>query len=328
MHLLQQELADHRLAYETRYKNTFNRRYHASVLRADSLTQDVETAELRARKAVQIVIKSINDPPSIVSPTTLLAREDTPIVVADVRVEDPDCDETPRGMLEVQIAAQHGNVQFVGPMAGLYLMEALPGQLKIRGKTTPVNVALAGLTYQGAPEFSGHDTVVIGINDLGNTGVGGPLQANTSISVSVEPVNDPPELWGPPDSTSFGRGVMFVMEDETTPIGKIGVSDPDNTLLRINVSATIGTVDVRGRNDHTLPVVASTHNLGTGAGSSITFEGTVEGVNAVLARMTYTSAPNWNSVANGRDMIKVRPNKILQVRSGSLERLRASCFTP
>ena len=129
--------------------------------------------ELTASKTVQIIVEAINDGPYIMGPVDMVAQEDNPTAVNDVTVHDPDCDDVPRGVLEVAITASNGTVQLLGSVAGLYLMEALPGSLKIRGKTGPVNVALAGLSYVGATDFSGRDTITVTVDDLGNSGTGG-----------------------------------------------------------------------------------------------------------------------------------------------------------
>ncbi|CAN0003118.1 unnamed protein product, partial [Hapterophycus canaliculatus] len=135
--------------------------------------QDPPSDRLSVMKTVQVIVEAINDGPSIGAPLSIAVEEDTPTSVAGITVEDPDCDNAPRGVLEIAVAASNGTVQFVGSVAGLYIMEALPGTLKIRGKVGPVNAALAGLSYVGATEFSGADTIVVTADDLGNSGSGG-----------------------------------------------------------------------------------------------------------------------------------------------------------
>lgn len=267
------------------------------------LVQEASKVDLSVSKTVQIVVVAINDAPSIKGPVAITAMEDVPMAVTGITVEDPDCDDALRGVLEIEIAASNGTVQLVGSLAGLYLMEALPGAVKIRGKTAPVNAALAGLSYVGAPEFSGEDILVVSADDLGNSGTGGRLRASMSIHIMLEASNDSPHISAPPELDLPGGGVLFVAEDQSTPLGNFVISDPDDAFLRVTVSARVGIVGTNGNDNNNTLIVMK--NDETGTRSSITFEGAWEEIDAALASLRYTSSLNWNSVANGRDVVEV-----------------------
>ncbi|CAM9731023.1 unnamed protein product, partial [Ectocarpus fasciculatus] len=237
----------------------------------------------------------INDGPSLTGPLTIQAEEDTPIAVTGVAVQDPDCDDAPRGVLEINVAASNGTVQFVGSVAGLYLMEALPGSLKVRGKTGPVNAALAGLSYEGVAEFSGTDRIVVTADDLGHSGTGGQLSASWSIEVIVSASNDPPVIQAPPELDLIAGGVLFVVEDESSPLGVFGVSDIDDAFLRVTVSASIGNIEQGGIEQAGMVAVASRNEAPTTTGSRVSFEGTADEVSDALGSLTYTSSMDWNS---------------------------------
>lgn len=271
----------------------------------DDFAQIGAALSLTVSKTVQLIVTAANDGPVITGPNEIEAKEDKLTSVGAVIIEDPDCDETPRGVLEVVVNASNGTVQFVGSVAGLYLMEAVPGTLKIRGKTASVNTALAGLSYMGNAEFSGEDDIVVTADDLGNSGTGGRLQAKISIHVTVVPVNDPPNILVPPELNLPAGGVLFVFEDQPTSLGFFGISDPDDVFLRVLVSARVGTMNTNDVGLRTLQLTMRSGEAQPGVRSSITFEGPSKEVSAALARLTYTSSPNWNSIANGRDMIEV-----------------------
>ena len=185
-------------------------------------------------------------------------------------------------------------------------MEALPGSLKIRGKTGPVNVALAGLSYVGATDFSGRDAIVVTADDLGNSGTGGALSASWSTEVLVSAVNDPPIILPPTELDMVAGGVLFVLEDEASPMGTFGVADVDDLFLRVTVSAQVGSVRTDGINKESMLVVTSSDEAHTATGSRITFEGTSDEVSAALGNLTYTSSLNWNSLASeSRDVVEV-----------------------
>lgn len=279
-------------------------------------------------KTVQIVVEAINDGPQITATLDLTAEEDTPIALTGISIQDPDCDDSPRGVLEVVIAASHGRVGLLGTVAGLYLMEAVPGTLKIRGKTAPVNAALSGLSYVGAEEFDGEDTIVVSADDLGNSGTGGRLRAIASIRVTVAPVNDPPKISAPPELDLPAGGVLFAVEDQLMPLGTFGVSDPDDGFLRVTVSAEVGSVGTDGVDELSILLVTSRDSEAqAGEGSSLTFEGASEDLSSVLAKLTYTSSPDWNSIANGRDVVSVSCTIGRLLRSCALGRGRSCCRT-
>lgn len=262
---------------------------------------------LSVSKTVQVVVGAVNDGPTITGRHHLAAEEDTIIAVEGIRVKDPDCDDAPRGVVEVSITASNGTVHFGGSVAGLYIMEAPPGALKIRGKTGPVNAALAGLDYTGAAEFSGEDTLVFTVDDLGHSGIGGALRSNFSLHITVEAVNDPPFISSPTEFSS--SRVLFVMEDQLTPLGRFEISDPDDDFVRVQVSTIFGRIDVDEIDAFgSLKIVFNTSEPPRN-GSSVTLEGALWEVDKALAKLTYTSLPNWNSVIeHKRDAVKVRPH--------------------
>ncbi len=252
-------------------------------------------------------MEAINDGPSITGPLEIATEEDASATVNGITVHDPDCDDAPRGVLEISVTASNGIVQFLGSVAGLYLMEALPGSLKIRGRTGPVNVALAGLSYQGDAEYSGRDKIVVTANDLGHSGTGGPLPASWSIDVLVAATNDPPVILPPPELDLAAGGVLFVVEDEPSPLGAFGLADIDDMFLRVTVSAEVGSVQTDDVDTDSMLVITSTDESRAATGSRVTFEGTVDEVSVALGNLVYTSASNWNSVASKlRDVVEVR----------------------
>lgn len=253
-------------------------------------------------------MEAVNDAPAITVPQRLDAKEEVPVTVSGVRVEDPDCDDIPRGALELTIMASYGTLEFRGSLAGLYLMQASPQTLKVRGKVNPINAALAGLAYTGVSEFSGADTIIITADDLGNSGEGETLQAIRSIPVVVSSVNDPPQLWVPEELIRPAGGALFVLEDERVSLGQFGVSDPDDEFVRVKISARVGTIGIDEFKGQSIRVeMRGQEHGGDGTrGSSAMFEGTTEEVSEALENMSYISALDWNSVAHDRDLVEVR----------------------
>jgi len=78
------------------------------------------------------------------------------------------------------------------------------------GTLTNINTAIASLTYQGTSNFNGADALNILVDDLGNTGSGGALIDNGSITITVNPIDDAPTITNP--------GAQAVNEDIALPI--------------------------------------------------------------------------------------------------------------
>jgi VCBS repeat-containing protein len=105
--------------------------------------------------------------------------------------------------------------------------------LVLTGTISAINTALAGLTYQGNPDFSGTDTLRIITSDLGNTGIGGALQAQDTVAIMVTPINHAPEGVDKTVNPLEGNAYIFGTAD-------FGFTDPNdspaNSLLAVKIT--------------------------------------------------------------------------------------------
>ena len=79
----------------------------------------------------------------------------------------------------------------------------------------------------------GTDSYTVAISDEGYTGDGGALWTNSSHTITINPVNDPPELTFPYEITCY--------EDEFCPIGETEIVEHDP--LTQNLSVTLEVTD-------------------------------------------------------------------------------------
>ncbi len=91
--------------------------------------------------------------------------------------------------------------------------------MSFTGTLADINTALSGLTYQGDANFNGSDALAVHIDDLGNTGSGGPLTADASVDINVTAVDDAPVINAP--------GPQTTAEDTSVVINGLSVSDVD-----------------------------------------------------------------------------------------------------
>ncbi len=141
-------------------------------------------------QAVAVVnIAGVNDAPWVTVPLgiqTALKEADAPIV--GIVCYDLDAGA---GSITATLFVSHGTLNVVAS-GGASITGNSTGTLTISGTLTQVNTALTAFNnflYHGNAGYTGVDQVSINVNDNGNTGAGGPLQAQGSITLYVvEPV--------------------------------------------------------------------------------------------------------------------------------------------
>ena len=129
-------------------------------------------------------ITPVNDPPVNTVPGPQAAFEDTPLAIAGLSVSDPD-----GGTTTVTLAVGNGALT-VNLAGGATISAGANGSatLTLSGTVAQVNAALATLTYLGAQDWSGAETLTVTTTDPGGLG------DTDSFAIAVAPVNDAPVL--------------------------------------------------------------------------------------------------------------------------------------
>ncbi|MBN2578729.1 MAG: tandem-95 repeat protein [Pirellulales bacterium] len=235
---------------------------------------------------IAVTVNAVNDAPVLTLPGAQSGNEDEPIPLSGIHVTDVDVDEAPgTGEVLMILQADHG-VLTLAQTDGLTFLTGDGTEdetMKFTGLLADVNNAVATLTYRGNQDYNGSDTILVFVDDQGNTGAGGPLSDNGTIDVTVNAVNDTPTVDGPASYST--------LEDTDLPIPGIFVDDPDvnetpapNNTVMVWLSADHGII---------LP----------GAGP---FTGTLSEVNTWLAARMYRPNQNYN----GSDTIHVTVNDL------------------
>ena len=150
----------------------------------------------------------------------------------------------------------------------------------ITGTAAEINLVLAGnVTYQGALNFNGTETV-----NMLTTDTGGVNSDSDNIVINVAPADDAPV-------NNFIPGPLAVAED--TPLVMTGFSVTDFDVGDPTaVASTVLSVDMGG----SLTVVpAGTATIAGNGTNSVTITGTAAEINLVLAgNVTYQGALNFN----------------------------------
>src|SRR5439155_1148208 len=111
------------------------------------------------------------------------------------------------------------------------------------GTLANINAALNGLSYQPTANYSGPDTLTLSTNDLGNTGVGGPQTATSTVALTVNHVNQAPVNTVPgPQATNQNTALVF----STANGNALNVSDSDagGNPEQVTLSVSNGTLSL------------------------------------------------------------------------------------
>ena len=165
--------------------------------------------------------------PSISVPPDQIVRENKilkfdhrgPISIADENSE--------AGALQLSLSVSNGSLTLVHPY-GLLFVSSNNGSsnLVVRGSLVDLNNALVSLTYVGAHDFLGADTLAVSIDDLGFNGTGNHLTDSKSIAITVNPsvvlsksATSGTNFWVgrlAGQGTTRMRWILFLAEQDTT----------------------------------------------------------------------------------------------------------------
>ncbi|MGB3136310.1 MAG: VCBS domain-containing protein, partial [Nodosilinea sp.] len=178
-----------------------------------------------------ITVIAVDDPPVNTVPGPQTFSEDTSRTFSAangnaISISDPDAGNQP---VQVTLSVTNG-VLTLATLAGLSFTTGsgtADSTLTFRGTIAAINTALNGLVFNPTPDYFGSATLTVTTNDLGNTGSGGPLSDTDLITLTINPVNDPPVAVN--DSNSLS-------EDAIAPVtGNVLSNDTDveNDVLTV-----------------------------------------------------------------------------------------------
>jgi ELWxxDGT repeat protein/VCBS repeat-containing protein len=231
-------------------------------------------------KTLVLTVNSVNDQPLLTVPSAQTVNENTNLRITGIAVRDVDAGLD--GNLTVSLSAASGTLS-LNSTAGLAFSSGNGTQnssMIFRGNLAAINNALSALTYRGNANFNGSDSILLSVNDNGNTGFGIALSDTQTIAVNVLGSNNPPVI-SLPAVPEANTGVNLV-------ISGISVSDPDagGEDMRLTIAAANGVLSI--------PIAGLTFLQGTGnQNTRITVLGSIGAVNNALANLVYRSNPGF-----------------------------------
>ncbi|MEL0120280.1 MAG: cadherin domain-containing protein, partial [Opitutae bacterium] len=285
---------------------------------------------LTASHTLQITINAVNDPPVVTVPEgkqNLLEDaslkfnilQGNPITVKD----DPENEKeigftlsTNEGSLSL---ARTRNLTFT---TGDGIGDA---SMSFTGTTTAINSALNGLTYDPPADFDGTSTISFLTEDFGNVGAGGAKTAESSLEVSILPVNDTPVITGPslvpltedlPHIFNSETDSLFSIVDDAANASKVEGGQPGSVTTQLGVRVQNGTVRMS-------QLQGLTFLKGDSAGDSdLLMTGSFNLIKNALNGMTYTSNENYN----GADTLTIEFNDMGHFGDGIAQTVSSSAL--
>ncbi|MFM7149684.1 MAG: tandem-95 repeat protein, partial [Gemmataceae bacterium] len=233
---------------------------------------------------VAITVNAVNDGPGVVVPSARSYVVNQDLDVPGISVSDIDLGTSP-----IQVTLGVGNgVLTLKSLTGLTFTAGdglTNGTMTFSGLMGDVNSALAGLVYRANRDSAMADTLTVTVNDLGNTGSGGPLSA--SKTVNLAPTQNFIGLVADPGlAGKFSLVVQAGAGADTVTINPIGTSlknytvtiagQPVQTVL--NVTGRILVYGLEGNDSLQLGTVKIATLLDGGADNDLLVGGTAADV--------------------------------------------------
>ena len=146
-----------------------------------------------------IAVTSVDNPPTLNAPGSFTTVKNLPLLVSNamgnaITVGDVDAGGADE---EVTLAVSHGTISLASS-ANLAFQNgtgATGATIDFIGTISDIQTALNGMTYSPGPGYAGADSLDVNINDLGNTGVGGPQSAAVSVAINDPTLTPVPTLY-------------------------------------------------------------------------------------------------------------------------------------
>ena len=228
-----------------------------------------------------------NDPPEITVPGPQVTDEDVSLVIAGMGIADPDA---MTATVEVTMSVVHGtltvNEIVPGGLIAANITDNGTGLVVLSGTLSQINNTLAnstGLTYLNVPQhYNGDDRLTVVADDLGNSGTGGPQQDVATVLITVNPVNDAPEITAPFTETATEDLDLVISGISIVDVDIDDGATPGQMIVTLQVAS--GTITV---NDSVFGGLAATDITDNGT-ATVTLTGGLTEINATLAaNVTY-----------------------------------------
>lgn len=229
-----------------------------------------------------VEVTPVNDPPVLSDPGAKSVFQNQPLTIGAISVSDSDAGA---GQMAATLTVSQGTLNVDESQATTTGDET--AIVALTGTLAQLDAALDTIVYTSTGGFTGVDTLVIVVDDQGNTGSGGAQTATRNVSITVGVFNDPPVITVPGTGGGGFDGSTSVTEDVLTAVPGISVADPDAGSAPISLTLTVSSGTI------TLGSTTGLTPAGPCAGvATCTFQGSQADWNTALATLSYQTALN------------------------------------
>ncbi|WP_213955075.1 VCBS domain-containing protein [Variovorax sp. dw_954] len=219
-----------------------------------------------------------NDAPVNTVPGTQDGLEDVLLPIAPITIADVDAGS---GLLDVTLTVTKGVLNFSQATPGVTATGTGTATVTLSGTLADLNIALGRITYLGALNFNGNDTLTVLTKDRGNFGdadgdgipaepVEDQLQDSDTVQIVLAPVNDPPQSF-PDTAAAIEAGGPFNGTPGVNPTGNLLANDTDVDIATNADTLHLLTVTSVGTSNVATPTPTGTVDL-VGLYGTLTFD--------------------------------------------------------
>jgi hypothetical protein len=237
---------------------------------------------------VTINLSAVNDAPVNSVPGTQAGSEDTALVFSSgnsnlISISDVDAASN---SVQITLTATHGTLT-LGSTTNLTVSGNGTTSIVASGTIGDLNNGLAGLTFNPDLNYNGSASVEIVTDDQGNTGSGGALTDDDTVTINLAAVNDAP-VNAAPGTQSGTEDTVLTFSSGGGNLLTISDVDAGSNSVQLTLMATHGTLTLGGTTNLTV----------SGNGSaSVVATGTIADINTGLDGLTFTPAADYNGAA-------------------------------
>ncbi|MBF8271434.1 MAG: hypothetical protein HW380_539 [Magnetococcales bacterium] len=202
-------------------------RHNGSETTNDSFNFHINDAQggSVATTAATINITAVNDAPVWTLPGARTANEDQDYDITGVSFTDADL-----GGANAQVTASvNQGIITLSSTVGLTFTNGSNGTATwtVSGTSANLNAALAHIIYRGQANYNGADQLTLAVNDGGASGAGGARVTAGSVAITVQPVNDLPNVGADGFTTNESTAITLDMATQLL----LNDTDPDGGVL-------------------------------------------------------------------------------------------------
>lgn len=239
---------------------------------------------------IEVLVDAVDDAPVIVNPFSasgVTLDEDVPYYFEGMSIADVESDDILDDLLTVVLEVDNG-ILSLNSSVGMYITSGGNSQSTItfKGTVSNINNAIDGLSYLSSTDYSGADQLDITVSD-------GTTDVTSAIVLTVNAINDPPEL-GIPSSLQTNEGatesLAWTVSDTDAYISVLTlvVECDESAGMTFDFAEVDNEVHVLDTSDAYI-LMSDTEAQYTTLITSITLQGTQDQLTKALDGFTYTN---------------------------------------